>query len=107
MFQRLDSVSIFRWKLLIWAQSTELLTASGPETETSSINWPNWVGKTRIYSVDFAQMGRYHLEMGTASIFRNVVFEIKYITLDSIQNYDSYINIPLLQTIDNINMLGS
>jgi hypothetical protein len=51
----LDSVSVFRWILLSWAQSTEVVPISS--------------------SIDWAQLSRFHLEPETESSLRNVVFQ--------------------------------
>jgi hypothetical protein len=66
-FQRMDSVSDFRWNLLSSAQYSYVVSASGhqqhhqlpPEAETSSIYW--------------AQMSIFHLQTGTDIIHRNAV----------------------------------
>jgi hypothetical protein len=52
-----------------------------------------------LVSVYWVHLSRFHLKIETESSFQNVLFQIKYRTMDNnVQNWDSYINIPSSQT---------
>jgi hypothetical protein len=76
-FWRLDSVSVFRWKLLIWDQYTELVTCLRT-VATAPIGCP----EIETNSVDWAKLSIFHLKTEKESNLRNV-FQIKERTMDN------------------------
>jgi hypothetical protein len=54
--------------------------------------------KTETSSSYLAHLSRFHLKMETETNLRNVVPYVNNSTVDNIQIYDSYINIPLSKT---------
>jgi hypothetical protein len=78
---RLDSVSIFKWNLLIWAQQKELVSGPCPNhTETDSFYGAN--------------LSRFHLKSETECSLRNVMFlNIEDMSMDNVKHCNSYVNI--------------
>jgi hypothetical protein len=85
-FRKLDSVSVFRWNLLSWAQSIELDTWTSTERGYTSETWHMFILNSRRRSVlclvcipclvlmlvseDWAQLSRFYLKTEGESSLR-------------------------------------
>jgi hypothetical protein len=62
-----------------------------PREDADRIHSPK---RRQTCSIYWAHLSRFHMKTETESSLRNVAFWIKDITMDNVQNCDSYINIP-------------